>query len=62
VSYAVIPHLGSVAKAPVSFAGTARKGTITGLVSGKSYTFTVKAKTATGISPASKASSAVKVT
>lgn len=62
VKYAVTPHLGKVAKPAVSVVGNLLKATVTGLTSGKSYTFTVVAKTAVGISLASKASNAVKVT
>jgi hypothetical protein len=62
IKYTVTPHLGKVAKPSVSFAGNLLKGTITGLTSGKTYTFTVVAKTAIGISLASKVSNAVKVT
>ena len=62
VKYTVTPHLGKVAKPSVSFAGNLLKGVISGLTSGKSYTFTVVARTATGVSLASKASNVVKVT
>jgi hypothetical protein len=59
-TYTVTPHLGKAALKSVSFAGTARKGTVTGLTVGKSYTFTVVAKTARGVSLNSKASNAIK--
>ena len=62
LGYQVAAHLGRVTEPSVAFSGTALKGTITGLISGKSYTFTVKAKTAAGISLASKASNVVRVT
>jgi len=60
--YTVTPHLGGVAQKPVTVSGTAMKATLTGLKKGKTYTFTVVAKTARGVSLASKASSAVKPT
>jgi len=62
VKYTVTPHLGKVARPSVSFAGNLLKGVVPGLSSGKTYTFTVVASTATGVSLASKASNAVKIT
>jgi hypothetical protein len=62
IKYTVTPYLGKVAKPSVSVAGNLLKGTVTGLTSGKTYTFKVIAKTLLGISLASKASNAVKIT
>jgi virginiamycin B lyase len=59
--YTITPHLGKTALESVNVAGTARKTTINGLAKGKSYTFTIIAKTAHGVSLASKASNAVNV-
>ena len=61
-AYTVTPHLGKTALKSVAFAGTALKGVVTGLQKGKSYTFTIVARTAKGVSLASKASNAVVVT
>ena len=60
--YVVTPYLGTVALKAVTFAATARSGTITGLGAGKVYTFKVCAKNMHGLSLASVASKAVKVT
>ena len=59
--YLVTPRLGKVARPPVNFKGTATKHTVTGLVTGKTYTFTVSAKNLHGISLPSIASNSVKV-
>ena len=61
-AYSVTPHLGKTALKAVTVAGTARRATITGLKKGKAYTFTIVARTAKGVSLASKASNAVKPT
>ena len=61
-TYTVTPHLGKAAGKSVSFPGTALKGVVTGLTTGKAYTFTVVAKTARGVSLNSKASNIVKPT
>ena len=60
--YLVTPRLGKAAELPpVNFKGTATKHTVTGLVTGKTYTFTVSAKNLHGISLPSIASNSVKV-
>jgi titin len=61
-AYSVTPHLGKTALKSVTVAGTALKAVVTGLQKGKSYTFTIVAKTAKGVSLASKASNVVKPT
>ena len=57
--YIVTPHLGRVALPLINVTGLKR--TVTGLVTGKSYTFTVAAKNRHGISYQSIASKAIKV-
>lgn len=60
-SYTVTPYAGSAAQAPVQVPGNppATATTVTGLVNGTAYTFTVSATNAIGTSPASAASSPV---
>jgi hypothetical protein len=62
LTYAVTPHLGKSAQKSVTVSGTKLAATITGLRAGTTYTFTLVAKTASGVSLASKASNAVKPT
>ena len=57
--YVVTPHLAGVAQPSRVFTSTATKETIPGLTRGKRYTFTVAAKNARGIGPASIASNPV---
>src|SRR5262249_25515328 len=57
--YAVTPHLGSAAQPPQVFSRTATTETVTGLLGGRSYTFTVAAINARGSSAESAASNAV---
>jgi hypothetical protein len=59
--YVVTPHLGRILKNPIVIKGTAIKKVVGGLVTGKSYTFTVQAKNAHGISFASLPSKAIKI-
>jgi Fibronectin type III domain/Putative Ig domain len=60
-SYAVTPHAGTTALAPVTVTGVppATGTTVTGLANGTAYTFTVTATNAVGTSPASAASAPV---
>jgi hypothetical protein len=59
--YLLTPHLGKTAKPIISVKGTGTKKVVSGLTTGKSYTFTLQAKNAHGISFASIASKAVKI-
>ena len=59
--YIVTPYVGSVAQAARTFDAASTTRTISGLTNGKNYTFTVAAMTATGLSPTSGGSGAVKV-
>jgi Fibronectin type III domain len=59
--YLVTPRIGKVAQRSVNFKGAGTKVTVKGLVSGKSYTFTIAAKNLHGISYQSIASKAVKI-
>ncbi|WP_426574026.1 fibronectin type III domain-containing protein [Aquihabitans sp. McL0605] len=58
-AYRVTPYLGVTAQAPTTFASTATTQTVTGLVNGNAYTFTVQAVNAAGTGAASTASAAV---
>ena len=49
--YVVTPYVGSTAKAPQSFPGTATSVTVTGLTNGTTYSFHVAAQNAFGNSP-----------
>ncbi len=57
-SYVVTPFLGKAAQQPRVFFSTSTGQTITGLTSGKSYTFTVAATNANGTGPPSAPSNA----
>ncbi len=59
VGYTVTPYRSGVAQAPVVLTGDATSTTVTGLVNGSSYTFTVIARNAAGSGSASAQSSAV---
>jgi hypothetical protein len=61
-TYTVIPYLGRVAQPPRAFNASTVTRTITGLTTGKRYTFKVKATNARGPGPLSVASNAVTVT
>src|SRR5215471_11586848 len=56
-AYEVTPWIGQVAQTPVRFNSTATTQTVTGLVNGTTYTFTVKAINALGNDSASSAAS-----
>ena len=58
--YLITPHLGRVAELLVNVAGAGTKHTVTGLTTGKTYTFTVEAKNRHGISFPSIPSKAIK--
>jgi poly(3-hydroxybutyrate) depolymerase len=57
--YVVTPYLAGVAQAPVSFASAATTETVTGLGSGESYTFTVRATNANGTGDESWSTTAI---
>ena len=57
-AYTVTPYLGASAQPTTSFGPTANSGTVTGLIPGSAYTFTVEALNASGSSAASEASPA----
>jgi hypothetical protein len=58
--YVITPRIGSAVKPKVSV-GAVLKATVSGLVKGKTYTFTLIARNAQGVSLPSKASNAIKV-
>jgi titin len=58
-AYTVTPYLGTAAQPPHTFTSTATAQTVTGLQSGKTYTFTVAATNANGTSPQSAPSNTV---
>jgi hypothetical protein len=58
--YLVTPYLNGTAQAVRTFNSTATSQVITGLTNGSSYTFTVAARNATGASPLSTPTNAVK--
>ena len=58
--YLITPRLGRVALLPVTVPATSTKRTVTGLVTGKTYDFTVQAKNRHGISYASILSNAIR--
>jgi hypothetical protein len=60
--YTVTPYLGLAAQSARTFTSTATTQTVTGLVGGRTYTFTVAAINPRGTSPQSAASNAVSVT
>lgn len=60
VRYVVTPYLDGVAQPARAFDATTRTRTITGLRSGRSYTFTVQATNSRGTSVASKPSAAIR--
>jgi Domain of unknown function (DUF4082)/Fibronectin type III domain/Bacterial Ig domain len=57
--YTITPYIGSTAQTPVQVSSSVTSATITGLVNGTAYTFTVAAKNSVGTSAASSHSSAV---
>jgi hypothetical protein len=57
--YTLIPYRNGVRQAPITLNGTALSATVTALTNGASYTFTVQARNAIGVGPASPASAAV---
>ena len=59
--YIVTPFIGTTAQVPRTFSATVVSRSITGLVNGTIYTFTVKAHNAIGTGASSVASAAVKV-
>jgi hypothetical protein len=59
IGYVVTPLLNGVLQSPLSLLSTATTQTVTGLVNGATYTFTVKATTLSGNGPASATSNAV---
>jgi hypothetical protein len=62
-SYTVVPYLGgTVAQAPRVFNASATSRTITGLTTGRKYTFKVKATNSRGPGPLSAASNIVTIT
>ena len=58
--YVVTPYLNGVAQAARTFNSTATSQVITGLTNGSTYAFKVSARNATGLSPASAVTNAVK--
>jgi uncharacterized repeat protein (TIGR01451 family) len=61
VGYVVTPYLGAVPQTPQTFNSTATTQTVSGLIGGATYTFTVAAVNAAGAGPASAPSTAVTV-
>ena len=57
--YEVTPYIGAAAQAPITFNSTALSQTVTGLVNGTTYTFTVAGKNAAGAGAPSGPSAAV---
>jgi hypothetical protein len=57
--YVVTPYVGGVAQTPIVFSSSATTRTITGLVNGTEYTFTVAATNSAGTGPESDHSNAV---
>jgi hypothetical protein len=58
-SYTITPYAGSMPLTPTTVAGPATSATVSGLVDGVSYTFTVAATNSVGTGPASSPSNAV---
>ena len=58
-AYVITPYLGVAAQQPHTYPSTATTQTVTGLQSGKTYTFTVAATNANGTGPQSTPSGAV---
>jgi Bacterial Ig-like domain (group 3)/Fibronectin type III domain len=58
-SYEITPYVGTTAQPPIETGSSVTGRTITGLTNGTTYTFTVAAKNALGMGPASSPSGAV---
>ncbi|MBK7513900.1 MAG: fibronectin type III domain-containing protein [Chloracidobacterium sp.] len=59
INYSVTPYIGAAAQGPILVGSAATSLSVSGLVNGTSYTFTVAAINAVGVGPASSASNAV---